>query len=587
MESLKALQSKVQNLKSKIEMLSLLKIKNIALIDEIAIEFSGGLNLLTGETGSGKSIIVDSLGALTGERISSDLIKEGEKTAQIEGLFNVSNTALLRETLVEGGIEVENLGEVDIIVRRELAAGGRNRIFVNNQLATQFFLKKIGAFLVDIHGQGEQATLFNAATHLEMLDRFANLQNERENLTKKYRELAEIQREINNLRDDEAQKLQLLDILQFQVEEIKKVNPQTGENESLDEEKRRLNNVEKLSTLSEEAYALLYENQESTVATLEKASRKVTELGEFESTFRDYFESLQTAQAVLEDLAISVRDFRNRLEFSPERLEEIENRLSEISRLKRKYGGTLETVLQHLQESEERLKNIETFEERKEELQKKLASARIAYLNIAIEIHEKRTKAARKFEKEVEINLKAVALEKARFEVRVDAPDEKDLRDETNVKRLTAKGFDTVEFYFSANVGESVKPLTKVASGGEASRLMLILKTTAKSNEAEKSVVFDEIDTGIGGRVAEAVGLKLKELSGSQQVLCVTHQPQVASLADHHYLVEKETDGKKTTVGMRALSESEKIEEIARMLTGAQITETARRHAKEMLSAAR
>jgi len=577
----------IQNLKSKIKMLCLLKIKNIALIDEITVEFSGGLNLLTGETGSGKSIIVDSLSTLTGERISSDLIKEGETTAQIEGLFNVLNSALLREILAEGGIEVDVAEEVDIIVRRELAAGGRNRIFVNNQLATQNFLKKIGAFLVDIHGQGEQATLFNPATHLEMLDKYAKLHNGRENLAKKYRELAEFQREINNLRDDEAQKLQLLDILQFQVEEIKKVNPQTGEDESLDEEKRRLNNVEKLSTISEEAYALLYENQESTVATLEKAARKVTELSEYESTFQEYFESLQTAQAILEDLAISVRDFRNRLEFSPERLEEIENRLAEISRLKRKYGGTLETIARHLHESEERLTNIETFEERKEELQKKLISARTEYLRIATEIHEKRLKAARKFEKEVEANLKAVALEKARFEVRIDAPDEKNLRDETSVKRLTAKGFDAVEFYFSANVGESVKPLAKVASGGEASRLMLILKTTAKSNEAEKSVVFDEIDTGIGGRVAEAVGLKLKELSGSQQVLCVTHQPQVASLADHHYLVEKETDGKKTKVMMRVLSKSEKVEEIARMLTGAQITETARRHAKEMLSAAR
>ena len=568
-------------------MLSLLKIKNIALIDEIAVEFSGGLNLLTGETGSGKSIVVDSLGALTGERISSDLIKEGERVAHIEGLFNVSNSALLLETLAEGGIEANDAKEVEIIVRRELAAGGRNRIFVNNQLATQIYLKKIGAFLVDIHGQGEQATLFNQATHLEMLDKFANLQSRREILAKKYRELAEIQRELNNLSDDEAQKLQLLDILQFQVEEIKKVNPQTGEDESLNEEKRRLNNVEKLSTLSEEAYALLYENQESTVATLEKAARKVTELAEYESAFQDYFESLQTAQAVLEDLAISVRDFRNRLDFSPERLEEIENRLMDISRLKRKYGGTIETVASHLQESEERLKNIETFEERKEELQKKLVATRAEYLKIAAEVHEKRSKAAGKFEKEVEANLKAVALEKARFEVRIDAPDEKDLLDETNSKKLTAKGFDTVEFYFSANVGESVKPLAKVASGGEASRLMLILKTTAKSSEAEKSVVFDEIDTGIGGRIAEAVGLKLKELSASQQVLCVTHQPQVASLADHHYLVEKETDGKKTKVGMRALSESEKVEEIARMLTGKQITETARRHAREMLNSAR
>ncbi len=564
-------------------MLSLLKIKNIALINELQIEFSRGLNLLTGETGSGKSIIVDSLGALTGERMSSDLIKEGEKAAQIEGLFNIPASADLHEFFYESGIDLNDGEEIDLIVRRELAAGGRNRIFVNNQSVTSNFLKKIGAFLVDIHGQGEQATLFNPSNHLEILDEYAGLQNLRAILLSKYRGLSEVQREIENLRQDEAQKLQLLDVLQFQVDEIKKVNPQTGEDESLNEEKRRLNNVEKLSTLSDESYLLLYENEEATVTTLEKVIKRVTELTEYESSFGEYAESLQTAQAVLEDLAISVRDFRNRLEFSPERLEEIENRLAEISRLKRKYGGTIETILAHLDKSEERLKNIETAELREEELQKKLKQLRDEYLKIALEIHDKRAKSARKFEKEVETNLKAVALEKAKFEVKIDMPSETDLQNENSNKRLTAKGFDQIEFYFSANVGESPKPLAKVASGGEASRLMLILKTTAKSNEAEKSVVFDEIDVGIGGRVAEAVGLKLKELAKTQQVLCVTHQAQVASLADQHFLVEKEIIGKKTKVAVKELNDKDKVEEIARMLTGAQITETARQHAREML----
>ena len=564
-------------------MLSLLKIKNIALIDELSLEFSHGLNLLTGETGSGKSIIVDSLGALTGERVSSDLIKEGESNAQIEGLFNLKAGADLHEIFYESGIDSGDSEEIDLIVRRELATSGRNRIFVNNQLVTSNFLKKIGAFLVDIHGQGEQATLFNPSNHLEILDEYASLKNLRANLSEKYRDFAKTQREIENLREDEAQKLQLLDVLQFQVDEIKKVNLQTGEDDALNEEKRRLNNVEKLSALSDEAYLLLYDNEEATVSTLEKAARKITELAEYESSFQEYNEGLQTAQAVLEDLAMSVRDFRNRLEFSPERLEEIENRLAEISRLKRKYGGAIETVLAHLQESEERLKNIETFEERKEELKKILARQREDYLISAREIHDKRTKAARRFEKEVETNLKAVALEKARFEVRIDAPDAADLQSGNN-KRLTAKGFDQIEFYFSANVGESVKPLARVASGGEASRLMLILKTTAKAGDAEKSVVFDEIDVGIGGRVAEAVGLKLKELARTQQVLCVTHQAQIASLADQHFLVEKETIGKKTRVSVRDLNEKEKVEEIARMLTGAQITDTARQHAKEMLA---
>ncbi|CAN5639125.1 DNA repair protein RecN [soil metagenome] len=558
-------------------MLSLLKIKNIALIDELEIEFARGLNLLTGETGSGKSIIVDSLGALTGERVSSDLIKENEKTARIEGLFILKANADLHEMFYESGIELDDADEIDLIVRRELAANGRNRIFVNNQLVTQTFLKKIGAFLVDIHGQGEQTTLFSPANHLEILDEYAGLNEERAKVFEKYQEMASVRRELETLREDEAQKLQLLDILQFQVDEIRKVDLQTNEEDTLEEEKKRLNNVEKLSTLSDEAYALLYENEEATLTNLERAIRRINELSEFETRFEGYREGLNSAQAVLEDLAITVRDFRGQLEFSPERLEEIENRLAEISRLKRKYGGTVETILAHLKDAEDRLKNMETAEEREIELKKQLNKLSDDYSHFAQDLHNKRRKSARKFEKEVEANLKAVALEKARFVVRIEAEKE-------NEKSFTAKGFDHIEFYFSANVGESPKPLAKVASGGEASRLMLILKTTAKTIDAEKAVVFDEIDTGVGGRVAEAVGLKLKELSKTQQVLCVTHQPQVASLANHHFSVEKTMTKNQTRVSIKELKENERVEEIARMLAGEKITNAARQHAKEMIA---
>lgn len=558
-------------------MLSLLKIKNIALIDELEIEFARGLNLLTGETGSGKSIIVDSLGALTGERVSSDLIKEGTTQAQIEGLFNLKSNADLHEMFYESGIDIDDADEIDLIVRRELSASGRNRIFINNQLVTQSFLKRIGAFLVDIHGQGEQTTLFSPANHLEILDEYAGISDERAKVSEKYHEMASVRRELETLREDEAQKLQLLDILQFQVDEIKKINLKIDEEDLLEEEKRRLNNVEKLSTLSDESYALLYENEEATLTTLERAIRRINELAEYENGFKDYGEGLNSAQAVLEDLAITVRDFRSTLEFSPERLEEIENRLAEISRLKRKYGGSVETVLAHLKDSEERLKNITSAEERERELRKQLKQAQDEYVRFAQDLHDKRTKAARRFEKETEVNLKAVALEKARFVVRIETEKE-------NEKTFTAKGFDRIEFYFSANVGESPKPLAKVASGGEASRLMLILKTTAKTDDAEKAVVFDEIDTGIGGRVAEAVGLKLKELSKTQQVLCVTHQPQVASLANHHFLVEKTMTKDQTSVSIRELKTKDRVEEVARMLAGEKITNTARQHAKEMIA---
>lgn len=560
-------------------MLSLLKIKNIALIDAVEIEFGSGLNLLTGETGSGKSIIVDSLGALTGDRVSADLIKEGSPSAQIEGIFTVRQNADLERILDEGGIEIENDAPTELIVRRELSLAGKNRIFINNQSVTQAYLKRIGTFLVDIHGQGEQAGLFDTATHLELLDEFADAAGAIAETTAAYREWVATRAELQTLEKDESEKLQMLDILRFQVDEIKRAGLSGVETEELEEEKRRLNNVEKLSVLSEDVYALLYENAESTAATLEKAAGKVQELGEFDARFREYIEALQTARAVIDDVAITARDFRNHLEFSPERLAEIEDRLAEISRLKRKYGDSVEAVLAHLNQAEQRLENIETAEFREEELRKQLTLLREEYLKVATELSRKRTAAARKFEKEVEANLNAVALEKARFDVRVDTTGS------DSEKGFSSKGFDRVEFYFSANTGESPKPLVKIASGGEASRLMLILKTTAKARSGEKAAVFDEIDVGIGGRVAEAVGLKLKELAITQQVLCVTHQPQIASLADAHFMVEKETAKGRTSIGVRQLDEAEQIEELARMLAGARITETARRHALEMREA--
>ena len=565
-------------------MLTFLKVKNIALIDEIEIEFGEGLNLLTGETGSGKSIIVDSLGALTGGRVTSDLIKSGRQLAQIEGLFLVKATAGLRKISDETGIDLDDGENIALIVRRELSNAGKNRIFINNQLVTQAVLKKIGTFLVAIHGQGEHAALFEPANHLEILDQFANLGKERGEVAEVYRKLSEARANLLKLKTSEAEKLQLLDVLRFQINEIKTVGLTVGEDVELGEEKRRLNNVEKLTSLSQEAYALLYENTESTVATLEKAARKIDDLTEYESKFGEYTESIRTALAVIEDLAITARDYRNHLQFSPERLEEIESRLAEIARLTRKYGGSTETVLLHLKDCEERLENIEMAEFREKELRDRLKSIRQQYLNAAKDIHKKRVAAAVKFEKAVELNLKTVALEKARFVVQIEKPD-KDELEGVGFENFSAKGIDTLEFYFSANVGESPKQLARVASGGEASRLMLILKTTAGTKDKEATTVFDEIDAGIGGRVAEAVGMKLKTLAKTQQVLCVTHQPQVASQADRHFLIEKSMAKSHTTIAVRELDDAERIEELARMLAGEKITNAARENAKEMLAA--
>jgi DNA repair protein RecN (Recombination protein N) len=565
-------------------MLTLLKINNIALIDQLELEFTGGLNLLTGETGSGKSIIVDSLGALTGERVSADLIKEGSSSARIEGLFSLQPSEELQRTFDEAGVEVDADDLSELIIRRELSATGKNRIFVNNQLVTQAFLKKIGAFLVDIHGQGEQQTLFDPRQHLEMLDDYAAISDVRRELGEKYRVWQAVNKELESLREDETQKLQLVDILQFQIDELTRAKLQAGEDEELEQERRRLMNVEKLSALSEESYALLYENSEAVISGLAQVAKNVDELTNYDAVFGDYTENLAAAQAVIEDLAITLRSFRDNLEFSPERLTEIESRLSEIQRLKRKYGGTIETALAHLADSEERLSRIESAELREAELLRKADEARKDYLKTAWTVHDKRAKAAAQYSKAVEAALKDVALERARFEVRVTAPEVEALQNDN--RALTAKGIDAVEFYFSANVGESLKPIARVASGGEASRLMLVLKTTGKLTESPKTAVFDEIDVGISGRVSEAVGRKLKQLATHHQVLCVTHQAQVAALADSHFVVQKEMNGERTTVDVVNLDKNARVEELARMLTGATVTETARKHAKEMLKAA-
>jgi DNA repair protein RecN (Recombination protein N) len=460
-------------------MLTLLNISNIALIDELRVEFDRGLNLLTGETGSGKSIIVDALGVLIGGRFTSDLLKAGETRAFIEGLFLVAQNPELEQMLQGAGIEVDGRDANEIVIRRELAANGRNKIFINHQLATQALLRDLRPFLVDIHGQGEQQTLFNPDTHMELLDAYAGVTALSQDVAARYKRWAALKRELDEHRQDEAEKFQLVDILR---------------DERLEEERRRLMNVEKLTTLCAESFGLTYEDNDSAITRIRQATRRVEELSGYESSFRGYLEGLESAGALLEDLAFSLRDFADKLEFSPERLAEIEHRLAEISRLKRKYGGSIESALEHLARSQDRLRHIER-----------------------------------------------------------------------------------------ANVGESVRPLAKVASGGEASRLMLVLKTIASASEFPRTIVFDEIDAGIGGRVSEAVGVKLKKLSETNQVLCVTHQPQIARFADSHLLVRKEAVAGRTEVNLDRLDRRGRVEEIARMLTGAEITESARRHAREML----
>jgi DNA repair protein RecN (Recombination protein N) len=550
-------------------MLQFLNISNIALIDDMQVEFDSGLNLLTGETGSGKSIIVDALGVLIGGRFTSELLKSGTERGSIEGLFSVSSNPELELLLENAGLSPAT----ELIIRREISATGRNKIFINNQLATYSLLRDLRPFLVDIHGQGEQQTLFNPETHLEILDAFAGNQSLREQVANAYERWISVRRELESLRRDESERFQLVDTLKSQIEELERVQLSPGEDEKLEEERRRLTNVEKLTTLSQSSYSRIYEDDDAALTRLRQSIKEIEELAEYESSFRDYLEGMESARAVLEDLSFSLRDFADRLEFSPARLAEIEDRLAELLRLKRKYGGSIEAALDHLARSQDRLRQIETSDEREQELNSELAAARDHYLERARKLHKERVRAAKTFEQAVEKGIAEVALANARFQVQ--------LSDRTD--SASDKGIDHTEFYFSANVGEEVKPLARVASGGEASRLMLVLKTVANGSQFPRTIVFDEIDTGIGGRVSEAVGIKLKKLSQTNQVLCVTHQPQIARFADSHLVVQKEALKGRTQVSVGKLDRSGRIEELARMLTGAEITESARRHAKELL----
>jgi DNA repair protein RecN (Recombination protein N) len=564
-------------------MLTLLNISNIALIDDLNVEFDPGLNLLTGETGSGKSIIVDALGVLIGGRFTADLLKTGRDRGFIEGLFSARRNIELTQLLADAGIDTDNTGDTEIIIRRELAANGRNKIFINHQLATQSLLRQLQPFLVDIHGQGDQQTLFDIATHLELLDAFAGVAALKEEAAACYGRWASVRRELEAQGKEDAEKFQLIDILRFQIEELERARLLVGEDEQLEEERRRLTNVEKLTTLCAESFGLTYEDNDSAITRIRQTARRVEELAGYESQFLEYLEGLETSRALLEDLAFSLRDFSDKLEFSPARLEEIDNRLAELSRLKRKYGGSTESALEHLARSQDRLRQIERSDEREAQLRADLAQARTAYIERARKLHRERVRAAKRFERAVEHDLAEVAMEHARFQAQIATPTDSELDSDDSGASFASTGIDKVEFYFSANVGEVIRPLAKVASGGEASRLMLVLKSVAGATEFPRTIVFDEIDSGIGGRVSEAVGVKLRKLAETNQVFCVTHQPQIARFADSHLLVRKEASSGRTAVTVAKLDRRGRVEEIARMLTGAEITETARRHAREML----
>lgn len=551
-------------------MLKSLNISNLAVVTKLQVEFGHGLNLLTGETGSGKSIIVDALGLLLGGRTSAEMIRSGQQKAHVEGVFQVVAHKELFQTIELAGIEIDSK---EIVVRRELTASGRSRAFINDQLTTVAFLRELRPYLVDIHGQNEQQTLLYAESHLDLLDVFAGLEKDCEQIRSKYRYWQSLEKELAELKHSEAERLRMLDMLEFQSSEIERANLEIGEDQQLQDERRLLVNGEKLTASSVHCYEMLYESEAAVLSQLASLAKKMDELASLDPRFGQYIESVQTARYGLEDLAYFLRDYIDRVNFSPERLKEVEDRLIEIDKLKRKYGNSIETILSSAEEMREKLLRLHTSEIQEQQLAKAIAEAQTSYWDIAKDLSKRRRRVAKNLETAVMEELKYLAMERTQFQMGFLGND----------LRPTERGIDNVEMLVSTNVGEEFRPLVKIASGGEISRLMLALKTIIAPTEYPRTLVFDEVDVGIGGRVAEAVGQRLKRLATTNQVLCVTHQAQIARFADIHYSVEKRVIAGRTEVSVEKLDQVGRVEELARMIGGSQITDLTRQHANELL----
>lgn len=572
-------------------MLIELRLENYAVIDNLVVEFGPGLNLLTGETGAGKSILIDALALLLGDKASSDVIRAGAEKAVISAVFEIEGTAA-KATATEKILDANGLDESDdgtLILRREIASGGKGRVFVNNQPATVSVLKQLAPHLAVIHAQNESILLFDGPARLELLDTFAS--SDLDPISTSFTKWKEIRLRIDELERGEQDRLRLVDLWIFQKKEIEEGKLLSGEDDRLEAEKRVLANAEKIYNAAMNAFDLLYEGNGSTASTLRAAQKQVEELGRYEPKFQEALAALESARISVEDVGATLRDYAGGIQASPEHLAKVEDRLALLDRLKRKYGPSLENVIQFGADVSRKVSEVENKDEILRQLRGELDKAADEYLRTARVLSKKRTEAARRLEKSVEAEINDLAM-KSSF--RIEKTQSEQERD------WTASGIDQVVYMISTNPGEPMRQLEHIASGGELSRVMLALKAsveagrvptspkTSKGREkwgSQKTLVFDEIDTGIGGRAAEAVGKKLKALSRANQVLCVTHLPQIATFGDQHFVIEKREAGGRTKTGIRPVTGAERTEEVARMLSGAKLTETSRKHAEQMIKA--
>jgi DNA repair protein RecN (Recombination protein N) len=548
-------------------MLLELTVENYAVVEKVRVRFHRGLNLLTGETGSGKSIVVDALALLLGGRAAAEMVRTGADRARIAGIFEVEAKGLPE------GVEPED-GE--LIIEREILPNGKSRAFAGGRLVTAALLKELARSLGDIHGQHDQQQLFSPAVQREMLDGFADAGEQLEEVASLYTRWSAATEELAELDRTAQEKLRQADLWSFQRNEIEAVDPQSGEDAQLENERRVLRNVVRLQETAGAAYAALYEDPESVAAQLHTVLKRLEELGRIDESMREVVTALVPASIAVDEATRALGHYVGKLEADPARLEEIETRLAALEKLRRKYGATLAEVIAFREEVSRNLNAVESSGERRAALAKEVTSLAAGYESAAARLSKLRREAARRLAKSVEGELASLAMEKTRVEIRVAAAE------------WSAAGADAVEILISPNVGEELKPLEKIASGGELSRVALALKTCIAPARAEKHAiprtrVFDEVDAGVGGSAAEAVGRRLKKLAGSAQVLCVTHLAQIAGFAEHHYYVEKHAERGRTVTTIEELDGAARTREIGRMLSGERVTPEALRHAEQLI----
>jgi DNA repair protein RecN (Recombination protein N) len=560
-------------------MLIELRAENYAVIDHAIAVFGPGLNLLTGETGAGKSILVDALALLMGGKSSADVVRHGADKAVVSCVFESTSSA--EAILEENGIDAEG---TEIILRREILATGKGRVFVNNQPATVTVLKELAPELALVHAQSENLSSFDQAQQRILLDRFGGLSTDA--VAEAYARWKTAAGKLEDLLQGEQDRLRMVDLWSYQSKEIEAARLEPAEDETLATEKRVLANAEKLYAAAMGAFDQLYEGGISAEVCLRAALKHVEELARYDGKFTEAAQQLESVRATVSDLAASLRDYAEGINASPDRLAEIEDRLAIMDRLKRKYGKNVAEILAFGEDVTRKLAEVEDRDELLKTLRAAVDKASTDYKKAAAALSTERKAAAAKLAKMAELQINSLAM-KVHFEVSVEADQQE--------AHWSASGWDAVEYRIATNVGEPVKPLNEIASGGEMSRVMLALKVaveetsskTRKKAPTPRTLVFDEIDIGIGGRAAEAVGQKLKALSRGQQILCVTHLPQIAAFADQHFLIDKrEADGR-TKTQIRLLDQRASTHEVARMLSGATVTETSLQHAAQMIAASR